>query len=398
MDCGSFLAPHDLNDSLPARPAAPPDPALLAEITADLAAGEDLPALLERFLDPLVRVAQARAGTVRMLTADGERFELLSTIGLPQALVGSEQLVDRHCGFCGRVVDEGRVLWTDELAPCAARTADPFFGTTCQSALTVPLRHGARVLGLYNLFFARGEQPQPAVLALLRSVGELLGLALEKQRLEEENLRAALAHERQLMAAEVHDAVAQSLTFAKMRLPLLHDAIDACSRERALAFLEDIRASLGDAHGSLREVITHFRSGMDPRGLAAALATLATRFTVRTGIPLELDNRLPALRLVGTAEAEIFHIVHEALANIERHAHARHGWVMLQPAPGRIEVRVEDDGIGPGPEAACADHYGLQIMRERAQRIGGVLTVGPRPGGGTLVRCSLPLPAGGETA
>jgi two-component system, NarL family, nitrate/nitrite sensor histidine kinase NarX len=197
----------------------------------------------------------------------------------------------------------------------------------------------------------------------------------------------------------VHDAVAQNLTFAKMRLPLLGDAIDACDRERALHFLEDIRETLGDAHGSLREVITHFRTGVDARGLPSALVGLVARFTLRTGIPLDLDNRLPALSLPQPAESELFHIVQEALANVERHARARHGWVTLQPGLGRIELRVEDDGVGTeaaeGDKPADPAHYGIQIMRERAQRMGGELAVGPRPGGGTLVRCSLPLPQGG---
>lgn len=381
----------------PTAPCAP-DPALLAEITADLAAGEDLRALLGRVLEPLVQMAQARAGSVRMLSADGTRFELVSTIGLPAGLLDAEQLVDRHCGFCGRGVDEGRLVWAHELQACAARTRDAFFGRTCRGAVAVPLRHGQRVLGIYNLFFDQRAEPAPAVLALLRSVGELLGLALEKHRLEQENLRAALAQERQLMAAEVHDAVAQSLTFAKMRLPLLRDAIEACDRDSALAFLEDVRSTLGEAHGSLREVITHFRTGVDPRGLASALATLATRFTVRTGIPLEIDNRLPALRLPEGAQAEVFHIVQEALANVERHAQARRGWLAIQPGLGRVEIRIEDDGVGTGApprdEAAGAAHYGIEIMRERAGRIGGVLSVGPRPGGGTMVRCSLPLPEG----
>jgi two-component system nitrate/nitrite sensor histidine kinase NarX len=385
-------------DHTPASPAAPvPAPVILAEITADLAAGEDLRALLDRFLEPLVRLAQASAGAVRMLSADGERFELVSTVGLPAGLQEAEQLVDRHCGFCGQAVDQGHVVWSGELRGCAVRTGDAFFGPACRGALAVPLRHGQRVLGIYNLFFAQGTQPSPEVLTLLRSVGELLGLALEKHRLEAENLRAAVAHERQRMAAEVHDAVAQNLTFVKMRLPLLRDAVATSNQESAYAFLEDIRETLGDAHGSLREIITQFRTGIDPRGLAAALDTLTARFTVRTGIPLQVDNRLPALRLPAAAQAELFHIVQEALSNIERHAHAAHGWLTIQPGLGRLEIRVEDDGVGTAAENAGADgskHYGLEIMRERAERVGGLVAVGPRPGGGTMVRCSLPLAGG----
>lgn len=386
-------------DDTHASSATPAPPGLLAAITADLAAGEDLRALLDRFLEPLVRLADARAGAVRMLSAEGERFELVSTLGLPAAVRDSEQLVDRHCGFCGQGVDEVRVVWAEELRGCAARTGEDFFGHDCHRVLTVPLQHGGRVLGIYNLFFGERSEPAPAVLALLRSVGELLGLALEKHRLQAENLRATVAQERQCMAAEVHDGIAQNLTFLKMRLPLLRDAIEAGNQESALAFLEEVRETVGEAHASLREIITHFRTGIDPRGLGAAFEALAARFTLRTGIPLRVDNRLPALALAETAQAELFHIVQEALANVEHHAGARHGWLTLEAGLGRAEIRIEDDGVGPDaarPGAGAAvTHYGLEIMRERAQRLGGMLSVAPRPGGGTAVRCLLPLPAGG---
>lgn len=86
---------------------------------------------------------------------------------------------------------------------------------------------------MYNLFYSQAREPGEDVLALLKSVGELLGLALHNARLESENLRATLLHERQLMAAEVHDSVAQSLAFVKMRLPLLRDAMQTRDDARA---------------------------------------------------------------------------------------------------------------------------------------------------------------------
>lgn len=379
---------------VPAPSAASPAPAILAEITADLAAGEDLRALLDRFLAPLVRLAEARAGVVRMLSADGERFELVSTLGLPASLEHSEHLVARHCGFCGQGADQARIVWAGELRTCADRTGDDFFRRQCHRALTVPMQHGGRVLGIYNLFFDERAQPPPAVLALLRTVGDLLGLALEKHRLEAAHLRATVAHERQLMAAEVHDSLAQNLTFVKMRIPLLRDAIRSGQQEQALAYLDDMHETVGEAHASLRAIITHFRTGIDPRGLGAALDTLAARFTVRTGIPLRVDNRLPGLRLPPPAQAEVFHIVQEALANIEQHAGAHQGWLALEPVEGGLELRVEDDGVGTSAGVRTGDgaaHYGMEIMRERAQRLGGTLSVEPRAEGGTRVRCSLPL-------
>ncbi len=376
-----------------AFPAA--TPAILGEITSGLAAGRDLRELLDSFLEPIVRLAGARAGAARMLSPDGGHFELVSSIGLPAAVVEAERRVDHGCGFCGQGASQQRVVWATELAGCAARTHGEFFDHECHGAVAVPLQHKNRVLGIYNLFYDQGQKPPPAVLGLLRSIGELLGLALENLRLEAENLRASLAQERQAMAAEIHDAVAQDLTFIKMRLPLLRDAIEANEQESALAYLEDVRETLGQAHGSLREIVTHFRARIDPRGLARALDVLTARFCVRTGIELHVNNRMPQLHLPEQAEAELFQIVHEALSNIERHSGARHSWLSVEPSLAGLEVRVEDDGVGPvaaaGADGAQA-HHGLDIMRERAQRLGADLSVGPRAGGGTVVRCAMPLP------
>ena len=373
--------------------AAPPGPAILAEITAGLAAGRDLRELLDSFLEPIVRLSNARAGAVRMLCPDGEQFELVSAIGLPESVTHAEHLVAKRCGFCGQSGNELRVTWTNQLGSCAARTGDAFFANRCRGAVAVPLQHKGRMLGVYNLFFEHGEEPAPAVVALLRTIGELLGLALENRRLEAENLQATVSRERQMMAAEVHDAVAQNLTFIKMRLPLLRDAIESGNADSALNYLEDVRETLGEAHGSLREIVTHFRTRMDPHGLARALDTLAAQFRARSGVQLDVENGLGQPRLPDAAQAELYHIVQEALANVEHHANARHAWLALESGLGRVNIRIEDDGVGTAPGAqARPSHYGLEIMRERAARLGGELRVGPRAGGGTCVQCSFPMP------
>lgn len=375
--------------SLDAAHAA--DPAILAEITAGLAAGHEVRELLDRFLEPVMRLAGARGGAVRMLSADGAQFELIGSIGLSPHVCELEHLVNSDCGFCGDAAQGARIVWSTSLAVCAARSDDPYFGHECRGALAVPLQHRGRVLGVYNLFFARGEQPGPDVAALLRSVGELMGLALDHLRLEAEHMRVGLMQERQRMAGEVHDALAQSLGFVKMRLPLLRDAIEAAEQPKALQYLEEVRDTLSEAHSSLREIITHFRSRNTASGLGTALQVLAARFSMRTGIALQVANRMPQLRLAQSLEDDLYHIVQEALANVERHANARHGWLTVEPVPVGAELRIEDDGVGVNGDVGAPGHHGIEIMRERAQRLGAQLSLSPRHGGGSVVRLLLPL-------
>lgn len=381
---------HPMPTPLPRPPA---DTAILAEITAGLSTGRDLPELLGRLLEPVVRLAQAQGGAVRLLDTADHRFHLISQIDPPPHLCRGALQADRHCGFCGIAAGEPRIVWAQDLSPCLDEGAS----SPGRHMLAVPLQHRGQVLGVYNLFYTHAREPGADVQALLKSIGELLGLALHNAQLESENLRATLLHERQQMAAEVHDSVAQSLAFVKMRLPLLRDAMQAREDGRALQYFDELRGAVSQAHASLRGVLTQFRAPMDPQGLVHALGASAQTFRRSTGAELDFTNELPGLQLPADHEAQVFHIVQEALNNVARHAAAQRAWLHITAAPGSasgVQVLVADDGTGlvtpPGTESS---HYGLSIMRERARRIGGTLEVGPRPGGGTEVRLVFPLVA-----
>ena len=371
----------------------PPGTAILAEITAGLSAGRDLRELLQRFLEPVVRLAGAQGGAVRVLSSADEHLHLVNEVGLSPRMCREERAVDRHCGHCGAAADGLRAVWAADLSTCNAHVGAVLqAGAQARRMLAVPLQHRGRLLGVYNLFFTAGDAPAPDVLSLLKSVGELLGLALDNARLEAENLQARLAQERQRMAAEVHDTLAQSLAYVKMRLPLLEDALRGHEDERALQYCGDVRSAVSQAHASLRGILTHFRAPMDPQGLRHALEASARQFRDSTGAALEFANEMPELHLGPEEEAQVFHIVQEALNNVARHACARQARLHLGVAPhGLVEIVVEDDGAGLPADAPCGgSHYGLEIMLERARRLGGTLEIGPRAGGGTRVRLAFP--------
>jgi two-component system nitrate/nitrite sensor histidine kinase NarX len=257
--------------------------------------------------------------------------------------------------------------------------------------LAVPLQHRGRTLGVYNLFFAHEREPSAEVLSILRTVGELLGLALNNARLEQENLRATLLRERQRMAADVHDSLAQSLAFVKMRMPLLHDAMRAHDDALAQRYCDEVRQAVSQAHGSVRSLVGRLRLPTDPQGLLHALGAAVEDFRRVSGIELAFANELPSLRLTEDQETQVFHIAQEALTNIARHAAAQHAWLRIARGDGGgVVVEIDDDGIGLADGCGGGGHFGMAIMAERALRIGAVLEVGARPGGGTRVRLALP--------
>jgi two-component system, NarL family, nitrate/nitrite sensor histidine kinase NarX len=375
---------------------------LLADIAAGLATGSDLATLLGQFLGPIVRLAGAQAGAVRALSAAGDTLELVGAIGLPaQQPCNAGAVADRDCGPCGAAAGGKALVWACDASDCTQPDDEPA-AALCQHMMALPLRHRGRTLGVYNLFFAHDREPSAEVRSILQSVGELLGLALNNARLEQEHLRITLLRERQQMAADVHDSLAQSLAFVKMRLPLLHDAMRAHDDAQGQRYYEELRSAVSQAHASVRAIVSQLRLPMDPLGLTHALGAAAEDFRRSSSAELEFVNDLPSLQLPAEQETQVFHIVQEALTNIARHAGAQHAWVRIARAGGAkasaVRIDVEDDGAGLPDRHAAGAHYGLDIMAERARRIGAALEIGAGAAGGTRVRLTLPLAAGAAGA
>jgi two-component system, NarL family, nitrate/nitrite sensor histidine kinase NarX len=383
--------------SAPAPVAARVD-GLLAALAAGLSGGDDIAEVLQAFLAPVIDLAGAQGGMVRMLSDDNTTMHVVGRQGLPAHACAGLAQTHRHCGVCGAAADDGAPHWNDRTSlPPLRRDPDTSAGS-CEGSpgeriLAVPLQHRGELLGVYNLVYD-AQQPRPAatVLSLLRPVGDLLGLALHHARLERAQLRGAILQERQRLAAEVHDSLGQSLTFVKLRLPLLEDALDSGDAARARIYCQELRTEARQAHAALRGLLTDMRAPMDPQGLQHALQVSAEAFRRRAGTQLELVNELPQLELDPERESQVFHIVQEALNNVARHARAQHVRVHIAPAGTTdVQIQIEDDGSGLGPAAGEGAHYGMQIMAERARRIGGTLEVGARCGGGTCVSLAFPL-------
>ena len=384
-------------------PAVEPDPVpaldILSRITASLAGEDDLEALLERFLGTIVALAGARGGAVRVLANNGLEMRLVGAVGMPADVIRRELVVRHDCGICGQAAREDDIRQATELAVCRLQCGHTYFGAHCNQVVAVPLKHKGKVLGVYNLFLDAGREFAPELLGLLRAIGELLGLALENDRLSRENLRMSLMNERQMLASEVHDSLAQTLVYMGTRVSLLRDAMSEHDEARATRYVEDLDREVDNAHSSLRELLTHFRNRMDPEGLLHALQGVVAEFRDRTGVALDFVNHVPDLALKVEQEVQVFHIVQEALANIGRHARALRARLILDKNDGVYEVIIQDDGGGmpagaPGSGEGVRTqrgHFGMNIMQERARRLGGEITVGRSVGGkGTMVRLRFP--------
>src|ERR1700722_6453375 len=214
----------------------------------------------------------------------------------------------------------------------------------------------------------------------------------EVERLAEESRYAAIVRERLKIARDLHDTLAHSMMamLSEIRfLRKLHSR-DPSAVAAELAHAEEV------AHEGLKEArsaITQMRlNTVRETGLGPALSNLFDRFIDRTGLTGEFVSDLEAARFGGERAETLLRMTQEALRNVEQHARATRVLVRLGAADGsRLELSIEDNGIGFDPRLHRPDHYGLVGLREQADLIGAELDIESQPGAGTRLTVSLRL-------
>ncbi len=252
--------------------------------------------------------------------------------------------------------------------------------------LLVPLRDAEGIYGVLRLALAPGQQLETWQEQLLGALSRHIGIALGISHKIEQNRLLALQEERSVIARELHDSIAQSLSYMKIQASLLQPVLsDPVHRQEAVAMLDNLREGITSAYRQLRELLSTFRLKMQGDFLDL-LARTVQEFRERSGFPIHLETRLAGCRLTPNQEIHSLQIIREALYNTLRHADASQARVSVANTDGEVVIMVEDNGIGLANLPAPGEqHYGLNIMRERAQGLRGQLDMVERPEGGIRV-------------
>jgi len=362
---------------------------ILYDVAAAINREENLDALLVRFLRVLKEMVNGIAVSARVVQEDG-RMRLVGAIGLDDRVRTEQELLPLEICTCGAPLSPGDVLCDHEARCCSRELGHETFGPEEVELVEVPLVHHGDTLGNYRIYVKRpGVSGREDIMELLQTIGSHLGMAIAKQRSDEEARRLSILEERNALAHELHDSLAQTLASLRFQVRMLEDALDeegAC--EVALRDLQRIRNGMDEAHTELRDLLTSFRTPVDGRGLSVALEKLVERFSAETGIATYFQQECGQVKLSSSEEMQMLRIVQEALANIRKHARAHTVRVLLGCRGGVYSLLVEDDGVGFAGEVReghPGEHIGLSIMEERARRLGGELKIESEPGEGTRV-------------
>ncbi|MBR9907400.1 MAG: HAMP domain-containing protein [Gammaproteobacteria bacterium] len=278
---------------------------------------------------------------------------------------------------------------------------DPCEGVDCSQCVNagggVSVQDGQRIYRFtieredhnYGVVVARcpvSEQISDWQQQVIQSVADQLAVALSLKQEEEQVRRLALIQERTVIARELHDSLAQALSYLKIQVTRLNKAIEKDNREVIEDVAEELKEGLNAAYRQLRELLTTFRLKVDGAGLLHALQTTIRQFSEQSNIAFRLDYQLESTPLVPHEEIHLLQIIREACQNAIHHSQGSDVVVQLsQDAENGIHLSIEDNGVGIPENAEKLNHYGLAIMQERSRHLGGNIRIERRAKGGTGV-------------
>lgn len=363
---------------------------ILYDVATNITQLDDIEELLMRLLRVVKEMLNGKAATVQLSTPGGQ-MRLVGSIGPDGRLLSEKEQLPVPLCQCGKTLSSGDILCEHDAAACSRRNGRRMYGPDELETVTVPLEFHGDVLGLFRIYLRPpGPKGREDMMDLFATIGRHLGIAIAKQRSDEEAHRLSIMEERTALANELHDSLAQTLASLRFQVRMMDETLEKeHSGERARRELERIRNGLDEAHTELRELLTSFRAPLDERGLQPALEKLAQRFRQETGISIFFQSSCRQVSLGASEEMQMLRIVQECLANIRKHARAHTVRILLTCSKeGEYLLLVEDDGVGfvnAKPDGKPGEHIGLSIMEERARRLGGSLRIESEPGEGTRV-------------
>ena len=333
----------------------------------------------------------ADASAVRWSDESNQRYLMLASDCLPQALIDEEHCIPTGDCFCGQPQGQAMTRVIPILADGGSAELGHCARAGYETVISVPVRLQERLVGELNLFYRAPRQLSGDDRSLLETIASHLAGAIEGLRAAALQRETAVAEERGFLARELHDSIAQSLAFLKIQIGLLRGGLQAGDTARVERSLRELDAGVHDSLGDVRELLVHFRTRTNAEDIAPALKTTLTKFEHQTGLATHLDIEGDGLPLPADVQVQVLHVVQEALSNVRKHAHAHAVWVEVQQSPQwRVEVRDDGCGFDTGGAGPDETHVGLRIMRERAQHIGASVDVESVPGSGTCVVLTLP--------
>lgn len=364
----------------------------LYEVTREISSRLEISHVLRSVTDKAHELLGGEVAALCLLDQGGRELNL-------QALSGPERAL-RESGISAQDPRAAQVLAAEGALSCehggctghCKILAPPFQA----SHLAAPLRIGERVIGALCVGSTQMGLFPPDAAALLTKLADSAAIALENARLYEQAERVATLEERQRIAAEMHDGLAQTLSYLGLKLDRIAELVELGQGCEASQELQRARSAIDQAAQEVRRSIASLQGENDlPQSLSERLAEVVREFTANGGPAVKLMVDLEAPLLMPSSHMEqVIRVLQESLANARQHSGASKITARLERVGNQARIIITDNGCGFDPKTVAENgdrHFGLRIMRARAARIGGHIRIESSPGQGTQLTLTWPL-------
>lgn len=368
--------------------------AVLYAMTSLFQEQHDLTVLVQIFMHKMKAFSGADACVVQLKNRHSQMLEVAGSDGLTEEQV--DMFRDYRCdgGRCVRLHqsvvnynNQSLVIHEENNHCCQMQQVLPF-------CLTFAVKSVEDEIGMLHLFalkpFALSEENQ----RLISTVCSQFGIAIESMRLNELDKQMAILEERNLMAQGLHDSIAQSLSFMNMQIQVLEKSLAEHKQEQAKQTLDFIHEGIQQCYDDVRELLSNFRVRLVSEGLISSLQEVMKRFEQQTDIVADWSVEGDVYEVESDVQLQVVFIVQEALSNVRKHAHADAVRVRLVYLADRLNLCIEDNGIGFAEDTLIQKglhgHVGVHIMKERAGKINGELKIFARENNGVCVELMVP--------
>lgn len=332
-----------------------------------------------RLMTQLHAVSQQLSGGFDSETTGEAMVREIMTSGVAERAMLFIETADGSMSF---LVGSDGVVPTDADLRAAAGASKARRAKSSENASTFPVRVGEHDVGVVVVAAAAGVSTSDLTRAVTPVV-ESHSVPLDTALLFDDVREVATSEERQRLARDIHDGVAQdvaSLGYAIDELSASSD--DPQVKEAATALRAEVTRVVSELRHSIFDLRTERATDEE---FEDALREYVAEAALRSGLEAHVESEITGPPLPARTQAELLRIVQEAVSNVRKHANADNVWIVLDTDGSNFSVTISDDGRGAGVPQPRAGHYGLHTMRERAARINASLELSARPAGGTSV-------------
>ena len=368
--------------------------AILNSIAQTLNREVGLKTAMNKTLEKTVALLQLETGWIWFFEGNSKNAQVAASYNMPPIFLEQPQLLTGECYCIERYMDRGFEIASNISEITCSRLKNLTEGTAgLRFHASVPLIAQQKRIGLLNVVSPHLQELKADKLQLLYTIGDMLSIAIERARLFENSKQVGVIQERNRLAREIHDTLAQGFTAIALKLETLETELEKGNSSQSISeVIQQLKTLAQDNLKEARHSVLDLRATpLQEHGFLKALEILTTNIQEATGIQANFEVLGISQSLPLRMEVALYRMVQEALINVQKHAKVTTLFLSLAFYPNKIIVTIEDNGQGFNTAQTLHKNFGLIGINERVKLLNGHLEIHSTENIGTLIEIEIPI-------